>query len=165
MEIRGATCSFAQSGLEDNGVSSGMFLGNLGVVRDALCRLKKKNPNRWWLLGENRWTLWLTQMVPARLQGNSRCDLLTAGDRADSAGSAPGWLVGWCVFLLPIDITYRPCCSWLEGVLRADASRGGSCGDELLSLPWFLCGEETIKVKRDVRQTASGFLLRERPAQ
>ena len=42
MEIRGATCSFAQSGLEDNGVRSGMFLGNLGVVQDALRRLKKK---------------------------------------------------------------------------------------------------------------------------
>ena len=25
-----------------NGVRSGMFLGNLGVVQDALCRLKKK---------------------------------------------------------------------------------------------------------------------------
>lgn len=46
LEIRGATCSFAQSGLEDNGVRSGMFLGNLGVVQDALCRLKKKKPKQ-----------------------------------------------------------------------------------------------------------------------
>lgn len=42
LEIRGATCSFAQSGLEDNGVRSGMFLDNLGMVKDAPCRLKKK---------------------------------------------------------------------------------------------------------------------------
>ena len=46
MEIRGATCSFAQSGLEYNGVRSGMFLGNLGVVQDALCRLKKKKKKK-----------------------------------------------------------------------------------------------------------------------
>ena len=35
VEIRGATCSFAQSGLEDSGVRSGMCLDNLGVAQDA----------------------------------------------------------------------------------------------------------------------------------
>ena len=43
VEIRGATCSFAQSGLEDSGVRSGMCLDNLGVAQDAPCRLKKTN--------------------------------------------------------------------------------------------------------------------------
>ena len=43
LEIRGATCSLAQSGLEDSGVRSGMFLDNLGVAQDAPCRLKKTN--------------------------------------------------------------------------------------------------------------------------
>ena len=74
-----------------------------------------------------------------------------------------GWWAG--VFLLPTDITYRPCCSWLEGMLRAAAFRGGSYGAKLLSPAWFLCGEDSIKVKWEVRQTASVFLLRERPAQ
>ena len=45
LEIRGATCSFAQSGLEDNGVRSSTFLDNLGVVQDTPRRVfKKKNP-------------------------------------------------------------------------------------------------------------------------
>lgn len=45
LEIRGATCSFAQSGLEDNGVRSSTFLDNLGVVQDTPRRVfKKKKP-------------------------------------------------------------------------------------------------------------------------
>lgn len=48
LEIRGATCSFAQSGLEDNGVRSSTFLDNLGVVQDTPRRvfLKKKKTHK-----------------------------------------------------------------------------------------------------------------------
>lgn len=54
-EMKGATCSFAKSGMGNNRVRQGMFPGNLegGAGCSNLVSFY-----RCWLFGENRWVLW-----------------------------------------------------------------------------------------------------------
>lgn len=159
-EMRGATCSFAKSWLENNRVRRGTFLDDLGWRRALPCRL---------FFFKQVMAFWRKQMEPlddpdgsCLGSGDSRWELVTAGAGTGSVGSALGCLVGWHVSLPPIDITSTDlsCSFWLEGVLRTSAFRGGSCGVKLLSLPLLLCWADSIKVKPEVRQPLGSFSWR-----
>ena len=164
LEIRGATCSLAQSGLEDSGVRSGMFLDNLGVAQDAPCRLKKTNKQ---VMVSRR-----KQMDPladpdGSCLGSGKFQVWFANCRWQSRlRGFSSRLVGGLLCVFASHWHYIQTLLLLAGRdAKSSCFQGWQLWSQVLSPAWFLCGEDSIKIKWEVRQTASVFLLRERPAQ